>query len=293
MAIAVQSKAADAMLSMGGPSQSGGGANNSQSVQSGQDFGGMVKQKQQEIRQDAAKDGGNGSESADAREDVRNDGSAVSARQQGQQEIPHEQYILAAALILIPNVGTVTMEAATEETAVAVEVEPAFVADMQIESLTDLPVAEVADESGNAFSENRKEALPEEFQIVEETPAEYVPKTGMEEVQDVQEEEEIEDPFGVLEDVSWETPVFGYMEASPVKVSSPVVREQPVELEADDGMEQLSGKIERFVTEEAGVSRVEFTLIPASLGRVTVEITRTADGSLHIQLNATTLRESG
>ena len=63
-----------------------------------------------------------------------------------------------------------------------------------------------------------------------------------------------------------------------------------MELEADDGMEQLSGKIERFVTEEAGVSRVEFTLIPASLGRVTVEITRTADGSLHIQLNATTLR---
>ena len=178
MAIAVQSKTADAMLSMGVPSQSGGGANNSQSVQSGQDFGGMVKQKQQEIRQDAAKDGGNGTESADAREDVRNDGTAVSARQQGQQEIPHEQYILAAALILIPNVGTVTMEAATEETAVAVEVEPAFVADMQIESLTDLPVAEVADESGNAFSENREEALPEEFQIVEETPAEYVPKTG-------------------------------------------------------------------------------------------------------------------
>ena len=150
MAIAVQSKTADAMLSMGVPSQSGGGANNSQSVQSGQDFGGMVKQKQQEIRQDAAKDGGNGSESEDARAAVRNDGTAVSARQQGQQEIPHEQYILAAALILIPNVGTVTMEAATEETAVAVEVEPAFVADMQIESLTDLPVAEVADESGNA-----------------------------------------------------------------------------------------------------------------------------------------------
>ena len=57
-------------------------------------------------------------------------------------------------------------------------------------------------------------------------------------------------------------------------------------------MEQLSARIEEFVTDEAGTSRVEFTLVPASLGKVTVEITRTADGSLHIQLNATTLRAS-
>ena len=291
MAIAVQSKAADPMLSIGSSAQSGS-SSNSQSVQNGQDFGGMVRQKQQEIRQNNAKDSGrnDGKNGEDSKGAVQNGSTAVSARQQ--QEIPHEQYILAAALIFIPTVETFTVETLPEETEVAVEIQPTFVPDMQIESLTDLPVTEVADDGGEALFENRQEALPETFEVVEETPAEYTPGTGTEEVRDVQEEEEMEDPFGAMEDVTWETPVFGYMDASPVKVSSPVSHEQPVELEADDGMEQLSARIEPFVMEEPGVSRVEFTLIPASLGKVTVEITRAADGSLHIQLNTTTLRAS-
>lgn len=298
MAITVQARAADPMLAA--PSQSGGNAGNSQNVQESQDFGGMVKQKQQEIRQNGAKSGGNDNDGGqdggrDGAKDALSGGNAAAAaRQRGQnpQEIPHEQYILAAALMLIPNVGSVAVTAAPEETAAAVEIEPAFVPDMQIESLTDLPVAEVADEGGQTLLENRQEELPEEFQLVEEAPTEYVQKAAAEEDARAPEEEEMEDPFGVMEDVRWETPVFGYMDAAPVKVSSPASREQPVELEADDGMEQLSGRIQKFVTEAPGVSRVEFTLIPASLGKVTVEITRTADGSLHIQLNTTTVRAS-
>ncbi|MBQ9413376.1 MAG: flagellar hook-length control protein FliK [Oscillospiraceae bacterium] len=90
------------------------------------------------------------------------------------------------------------------------------------------------------------------------------------------------------ENVVRETPVFGEVEAAPVKVSDPVA--EPLPLEADDADRQLAARIELLPTDENGNSQVELTLEPASLGRITVNITHGADGTMHIQLAATTER---
>ena len=79
-----------------------------------------------------------------------------------------------------------------------------------------------------------------------------------------------------------EAPVFGYMDASPVRVA--FSEAQPVELEAADAAEELGARIENLLTDELGGTKLELSLSPASLGKLTVEITRGADGSLHVQL---------
>lgn len=86
----------------------------------------------------------------------------------------------------------------------------------------------------------------------------------------------------------FEAPVFGYMEASPVRVAFPGAAERPVELEAADAAEELGARIESLLTDEAGGTKLELSLSPASLGKLTVEIARGADGSLHVQLFAAT-----
>ena len=85
-----------------------------------------------------------------------------------------------------------------------------------------------------------------------------------------------------------EAPVFGYMDASPVKVAFSETVERPVELEAAGAAEELGARIESLLTDEAGDTKLELSLSPASLGKLTVEITRSADGSLHVHLFAAT-----
>ena len=92
----------------------------------------------------------------------------------------------------------------------------------------------------------------------------------------------------VTDNTNWQTPVFGYMDAAPVKVAS--TQETPIPLETQEGVEELSMRIERLLVNPEGSSHVEFTLVPASLGKVTVHITQGIDGALHIQLNATTTK---
>ena len=86
-----------------------------------------------------------------------------------------------------------------------------------------------------------------------------------------------------------EAPVFGFMEAAPVKVSEGA-EEPVVELESPQGMAQLGGKIEEFMVEENGESRVVVSLSPASLGKVVVEVVRESNGAMHIALTATTAK---
>lgn len=85
-----------------------------------------------------------------------------------------------------------------------------------------------------------------------------------------------------------EAPVFGYMDAAPVKVAAPRAAEQPLQLEAADAAEELGARIEGALTDGTGDTKVELSLSPASLGKLTVEITHGADGSLHVQLFAAT-----
>lgn len=76
-----------------------------------------------------------------------------------------------------------------------------------------------------------------------------------------------------------EAPLFKDVEAAPIKVA-----EAPAEVETGDVEKQISDKLSS--TLESGESRVEIQLTPESLGKVTVELIRSADGTLNILLNA-------
>lgn len=76
-----------------------------------------------------------------------------------------------------------------------------------------------------------------------------------------------------------EAPLFKDVEAAPIKVA-----EAPAEVETGDMEKQISDKLSSAL--ESGESKVEIQLTPESLGKVTVELIRSADGTLNILLNA-------
>ena len=82
-----------------------------------------------------------------------------------------------------------------------------------------------------------------------------------------------------------ETPVFDRVDAAPVKVAEV---SKPIPLEAEDGVEQLGNELDSIVVNSADANRIEVTLTPENLGRLTVEITRSEDGTLNVVLHATT-----
>ncbi len=98
-------------------------------------------------------------------------------------------------------------------------------------------------------------------------------------VSEVPKEEE-----GETVEVSEEAPVFGEVEAAPVKVAEAPAK--PVEIQAQDAPEQLSERIE--IPREEGTSTAVIELAPESLGKITVQITRSADGTLSVLLHAST-----
>ncbi len=97
-------------------------------------------------------------------------------------------------------------------------------------------------------------------------------------------EKALADDTAETETVTEEAPaqVFKDVEAVPVKVAE--APEKPVEIQSNDAPEQIADKIEIPLKE--GESRVVLNLTPESLGKVTVEITRSSDGSLNVLLSA-------
>ena len=81
------------------------------------------------------------------------------------------------------------------------------------------------------------------------------------------------------------TPVFERVDAAPVKVAEV---SKPIPLEAEDGVEQLGNELDSIVVNSADANRIEVTLTPENLGRLTVEVTRSEDGTLNVVLHATT-----
>lgn len=98
-------------------------------------------------------------------------------------------------------------------------------------------------------------------------------------------EEESEAPAELSAD---NAPVFGYLDATPFKVAASGAADRPIDLEAADAAEELGARIESLLTNETGDTKLELTLSPANLGKLTLEITHGADGSLHVQMLAST-----
>lgn len=238
------------------------------------DFGSMVRQKQQDTRGSDAKDTPAQASAAKPKSD------APTAAQES--DVPDEQYAIAAAMMMQSWLQMIPFDVTPEENTLDVEITPAFLPDMHTEVETVAPLEQV-------------QAAPEEVlvhtQVREFRDVVQEVSTQVQDFSDApvtEEQTEEAEESVVVENVEIETPVFGYMQAEPVKVAS--VQEAPVELEAPDGLEQLRGRIEEFLTDAEGNSYVELTLSPPELGKITVSLTQANDGALHIQLSATTVR---
>lgn len=102
----------------------------------------------------------------------------------------------------------------------------------------------------------------------------------VETVEDKSDEPVVEDASAAVEN---DAPVFEKTEVVPVKVAD---SGEPVAPEAEDAAVQLGRQIEQAMMN--GQSTVEVTLTPASLGQLTVAISRSGDGDLSIILTTVT-----
>ena len=89
-----------------------------------------------------------------------------------------------------------------------------------------------------------------------------------------------------MANVPAETAVFGELDAVPVKVAQ--APEEPVPLESKDAPELIEQKLP--IPTEQGTSHIEINLQPENLGKLTVAITRAADGALSVVLSASTMK---
>jgi len=98
-----------------------------------------------------------------------------------------------------------------------------------------------------------------------------------------------EDETAVTDDAqtAQAAPLFRNVEAPVVKVAE---ASRPIPLETEDGVEQLAREIDTIVVNDVSANRIEVTLTPENLGKLTVEITRGEDGNLSIVLHTTTER---
>ena len=244
------------------------------------DFDSMIEQKQQEAKGQQTQKSGTDAPKDEAEPAVKD------------EEIPDEQYAMVAAMML-------QMQPVIEYTDPTVEMTEEPVQELVLDAV--VPEAELPGQ--DAVQDAAAQIVTE--QPVEETaaPVEIAPQEMQRDSQQETEnsapqESQVREDGQVRtqredapapENVRWETPVFGNVDAAPVKVAAP--QEEPLDLQAPDAAEDLAGRIEDLLADEGMIdSRVEFTLSPESLGKITVQITHGVDGSLHVLLGASTER---
>ncbi len=202
-----------------------------------------------------------------------------------------QRYELAAALMFQNQpeyVDSLQQTVEVQQTESAVEAMPEVVEQAVMPETVESKQAEVTvaahetPEVLEAPEEAVKEVSPQQEMPAEEerggadTDTDTVVEAPKVQAKEVSEEDTVEVPE--------EAPVFGEVEAAPVKVAEAPVK--PMELEAQDALEQLSERIE--IPQEEGTSTAVIELAPESLGKLTVQITRSADGTLSVLFHAST-----
>ena len=243
------------------------------------EFGNMVRQRQRDTRDAKDAKQADSSQSGNGQVTRKNDSQTPV---KDEQEITNEQYAIAAAMMLQPALDLLMLNIKPEEQEGETDIAPILMQDIRIEAVTDMPIEATAESGQQALFENQDDKQSEKFDF------QITQKLRIHEETAFHGIEEEQDEIIITEDINRQTPVFGYMDAAPVKVAS--ARETPIPLETEEGVEQLGMRLERLLIDPEGANHVEFTLIPASLGKVSVHITQGIDGSLHIQLSATTTK---
>ena len=84
-----------------------------------------------------------------------------------------------------------------------------------------------------------------------------------------------------------EAPLFEHVDAPVVKVAE---ASRPIALESANGVEELGEELGGILVNSADANRVEITLTPEHLGKLTIEISRGENGALSVVLHASTER---
>ena len=234
------------------------------------DFGSMVNQKRSESEKPETKP---------QKTEQKPEEHAEDAKPAAEQPAD-EKYAIAAAMMYqaMPNPRAATVQ--TEE-AVTPEMP-------QMQQLTAEPeLAQAVTETVEAPAEQTVDVQP--IVRADAQPAAPEIRTEIETPRivraDAPEETADEDNAETAQTMQ-EAPLFEHVEAPVVKVAEV---SRPIPLEAEDGVEQLGNEL-NLVVNSADANRVELTLTPENLGKLTVEITRGTDGTLNVVLHTTTER---
>ena len=252
-------------------------------------FDTMVRQKQQEAK-DADKAADTESEAPAAADETLTDEDRAAMAAMLMQPQPVIMYVESetgteAVSELLPKEAELEIPALPEQAAEIPEPpEEAEIADLPVQTLTERP-AEAPAQDTETRTTDTADIQPVQTDAVAAEKVMPDRESGGAELSADTREEENEAPAELS---ASDAPVFGYMDATPFRVAVSGTAPQPLDLTAADAAEELGARIESLLTNEAGDTKVELTLSPANLGKLTLEITHGADGSLHVQLLAST-----
>lgn len=286
-----------------GAAAQNGGAQKAQSKNAEKpDFDTMVQQKRAEKKPEA------GRKDAKAPQKPENRKTAERGETAGEEkpEVETGENIALATAMLLQTVpeGRITV-VQPEET---VELMPEVVTEAVVAEGVETVGQAVTEQGAENTAEQNAEALPEMEEAVPEQPkqmqtsvqapqtsertetrpaeTETVARTERAEATEEREEQPEENTAEQPAEAQ-ATPLFERVDAPVVKVAE---APRPVELEAGDGIEQLGRELGGFVVNSVENNRVEITLTPENLGKLTVEITRGTDGTLNIVLHTASER---
>lgn len=255
-------------------------------------FDTMVRQKQQEAKGTAKAADTESEAPAAADQTVTDEDRAAMAAAMLMQPQPMIVYVQSetetgteAVSELLPKEAVPEIAELPEQTAEIAELPE------QAAETSELPVQTITENSAETAVRNTETKTAETADLqpvqTDAAAAETVDRIGPDRGSDGAELSEDTREDG-NEALAGDAPVFGYMEATPFKVAVSGPAETPIDLTAADAAEELGARIESLLTNEAGDTKLELTLSPANLGKLTLEITHGADGSLHVQLLAST-----
>ncbi len=240
------------------------------------DFGSMVNQKRSESEKPEAK----------AQKPEQKTAERAETAEDATVKPTDEKYAIAAAMMYqaVPDPRYAAIQNETAEMAETAEM-PQL---PQMQELAEEPelageltqeIEAPVEQTLNAMQTVRTDAQPmtQETRTEIETPR----------IADVEASEETTDEDNAeTAQTMQEAPLFERVDAPVVKVAEV---SRPIPLEAENGVEQLGDEL-GLVINSADANRVEVTLTPQNLGKLTVEITRGNDGTLNVVLHATTER---
>ncbi len=285
------------------------------------DFDSMVQQKRTTDAKNAPKD---------AKQSKTDDAPQAKEATDAEKPVNDEQYAIAAAMMfqaqpdarytVVSDANAELLPEQTVETAAPVQAEAAVelseMPEVQPETLagpeTEVRNAEVEAPRGETVPTRREVKTDDVDAPKEETDDAIRPEEPDAPVQEAQQSEQSERkaPEAVhaernaarvqrTDDAPTEetrtddaqgaqaAPLFERVDAPVVKVAE-VAR--PVPLEAEGGVEQLADELGGVIVNSADANRVEVTLTPEHLGKLTVEISRGENGALSVVLHASTER---